>query len=36
MTGAAYADLDNVKVQVTAPANILERLTPESLENNTL
>jgi hypothetical protein len=36
MTGAIYTELDEVKAQVTALANILEGLTPGSLESNTL
>jgi hypothetical protein len=36
MTGAVHADLIDVKAQVTALANILEGLTPGSLESGTL
>jgi hypothetical protein len=35
MTGAIHADLIDVKVQATALANLLEGLTPGSLESNT-
>jgi hypothetical protein len=36
MTGAIHADLTDLKAQVTALANILEGLTPGSLESGTL
>jgi hypothetical protein len=36
MTGAVHADLIDVKVQITALANLLEGLTPGSLESGTL
>jgi hypothetical protein len=36
MNGAVHADLIDVKAQVTALANVLEGLTPGSLESGTL